>query len=101
LLKIILSISTWPNKYAMHFLRSKSETNRGSNRSRCNSSKKCSRRLSNRRQRRRDSRTKKIKRLKVVPKRKYLRHPSRRRTESQPPWEPLQVGVRPTANIRR
>jgi len=70
LLKIILSISTWPNKYVMHFLRSKSETRRGKDRSRCNSSKKCSRRLLSRRQRRRDFRIKKIKRLKAVPKRK-------------------------------
>ena len=70
MLKIILSISTWPNKYVMHFLRSKSETRREKDRSRCNSSKKCSRRLLSRRQRRRDFKNKKIKRLKVVQKRK-------------------------------
>jgi hypothetical protein len=61
LLKIIPLISTWPNKYAMLLLRSKSETRRGKGRSRCNSSKKCSRRLLSRRQWRRDSRNKKIK----------------------------------------
>jgi len=92
--RIIPSISTWPNKYAMPYLRSKSVIRKGKDKSRCNSNKKCNKRHLSKSKPRRDSNNNNKRKLKRVRKRKSFHlHLSRRRKESLLQWELLQAIV--------
>ena len=52
------STSIWPNRFATHFLKSRREIRKGKDRSCCNNSKKCSKKLSSKKPLRRDTNSK-------------------------------------------
>jgi hypothetical protein len=101
-LKIIPLISTWPNKYATLFMRSKSETKRGKDRCRCNSSKKCNKRPSNKSKQIRDTNSKRNLKLQLRKRKQVLQPLSRRRIENNLRlWELLPAILRTTVSTKR